>query len=527
MNGLGLSPATNTPLVGSEPRASGSVGIGMSSAGPSPAAKAPSGGSEPRAAGSVGVHSSPRGPQGLSLQRQLLLWLLLPQLVLWLGGGLLAYRIALSYAEKGIDQSLTLLVQSLARQVKPIGSGLLVDFPQAARAIIEQDPKDPVSYMVSSPPGRFLIGSGMLPEPQAASLRRAGEVALFQALLDGRPMRVAVLELDYGDSAAPQRLRVQVAKSLAVQQRITADLVADMLVPLVALGLLLSLLVYGGIVRGLQPLKRLQAQLGDRRESSLAALRPIEMAQAPQEVHALAGAVNDLLAAVSRSLSQEKRFLNDAAHQLRTPLAGLISQTELALAESDPKALRERLGKVLAGAQRSAHLVQQLLSLARKEATVQLLPLDAAALMRGVAREWTPRALAAGVDLGYEGDGQLMVLGEQLLLREALANLLDNALAYGGRGCVVTLRARARDDVAVLEVEDDGPGLAAADLPQVFERFWRASEQPGGCGLGLAIVQEIAARHGGLAQADSVLPQGLRIRLVLPRYRPGLPAAPA
>ena len=109
--------------------------------------------------------SAPVAGQGLSLQRQLLLWLLLPQLVLWLVGGVLAYRIALSYAEKGIDQSLTQSVLSLARQVKPVGSGLLIDFPRAAQDIIEQDPKDRVSYTVSSPPGKFLLGNGLLPGP--------------------------------------------------------------------------------------------------------------------------------------------------------------------------------------------------------------------------------------------------------------------------------------------------------------------------------------------------------------------------
>jgi two-component system sensor histidine kinase TctE len=454
--------------------------------------------------------------QGLSLKRQLLLWLLLPQLVLWLVGGALTYRIALRYAEKGIDQSLTQAVRSLARQVKPVGSGLLIDFPKAAQDILEEDPKDRVSYMVSSPPGSFLLGNSRLPAPQMHTDPTPGEALLYNVTVDAKPMRVALLDVNYGEPASPQRLRVQVAKSLAVQQRITAELVADMLMPLLVLGAVLGVLVYGGISRGLRPLRRLQAQLGDRRGHNLSALAPIEMTQAPQEVHALAGAVNQLLSAVRGSVSQEKRFLNDAAHQLRTPLAGLISQTELALAESDPQALRERLSKVLWGAQRSAHLVHQLLSLARNKAEVKLQSMDVATLAREVAREWTPRALATGVDLGYEGEDSLLINGENLLLREALNNLLDNALRYAGSGSVVTLRVTGAPQQAVIEVEDNGPGLSAADLTHVFERFWRASELPGGCGLGLAIVAEIARRHGGSASALAVEPQGLMIRLKLP-----------
>jgi len=454
--------------------------------------------------------------QGLSLKRQLLLWLLLPQLVLFLVGGALAYRMALKYAEKAIDQSLTQSVRSLARQVKPIGSGLLIDFPRAAQDIIEQDPTDRVSYMVSSPPGSFLLGNGKLPGPSEDLLVPTREALLYNARVDGKPMRMALLELDYGDADAPQRLRVQVAKSLAVQQRLTTELIADMLAPLLLLVMVLSALVYGGISRGLQPLRRLQAQLGDRHHQALSDLSPIEMTQAPQEVHALAAAVNQLLSAVRRSLGQEKRFLNDAAHQLRTPLAGLISQTELALAEKEPQALRERLTKVLAGARRSAHLVHQLLSLARNEVEVNLQPLDVATLAREVARDWTPRAFKTGIDLGYEGADHLMLPGDRFLLREALNNLIDNALTYAGAGCEVTIRVQPQGEQVLLEVEDNGAGLSTEDLPHVFERFWRASDVPGGCGLGLAIVAEITQRHGGQARVLAARPHGLRVQLWLP-----------
>ena len=452
--------------------------------------------------------------QGLSLKRQLLLWLLLPQLVLLLVGGALAYRVALKYAEKASDQSLTQSVQSLSRQVKPIGSGLLIDFPRAAQDIIEQDPTDRVNYMVSSPPGRFLLGNAKLPGPAGPLVIRTGEAMLYNTQIGGKPMRVALLELDYGEADSPQRMRVQVAKSLTVQQHLTNQLIADMLAPLLLLGALLSVLVYGGISRGLKPLTRLQAQLGNRRSSTLS---PIELTQAPQEVHALATAVNQLLSAVRRSLGQEKRFLNDAAHQLRTPLAGLISQTELALTETDPQALRSRLGKVLSGAQRSAHLVHQLLSLARNEVEVKLQPLDVAALARDVARDCTPRAVKSNIDLGFEGADHLLVAGEALLLREALNNLIDNALTYAGPGSEVTLSARTSEDQVVLEVRDNGAGLSAHDLPHAFERFWRASDLPGGCGLGLAIVQEIAQRHGGSAVVLAAVPRGLRVQLLLPR----------
>jgi two-component system sensor histidine kinase TctE len=447
-----------------------------------------------------------------SLKRQLLLWLLLPQLILWLMGGVLAFRVAMVYAEKAIDQSLTQTVRSLARQVKPFGSGLLVDFPRAAQDIIEQDPKDKVSYMVSSPPGSFMLGNGKLPGPPESAAIVFNEPLLYNVVVDNKPLRVASIDLSFGAGYTDQRMRVQVAKSLAVQQSIASELVSDVLVPLLLLGAVLSALVYAGIQRGLAPLQRLEAQLANR---STAALSPIEMTQAPEEVHSLATALNQLLTTLRRSLSQEKRFLNDAAHQLRTPLAGLISQTELAMQEQDPQALQQRLAKVHTGAQRSAHLVHQLLSLARTEAEVTLQPVDIAALAREVAREWTPRAVAASVDLGFEGEDHLTVAADKLLLREALSNLIDNAIRYAGKGATVTLRALHSNGTATLEVEDSGPGLNATEQARAFERFWRASELPGGCGLGLAIVAEIAHRHGGQATVHSALPRGLIIRIAL------------
>jgi two-component system, OmpR family, sensor histidine kinase TctE len=466
----------------------------------------------------------------LSLKRQLLLWLLLPQLLLWLVGGTLAYRIALSYAEKGIDQSLTQSVRSLARQVKPVGSGLLIDFPRAAQAIIEEDPQDKVSYMVSSPPGQFILGNAKLPEPPVEvvdGLKSSNVPRLYQAMIErpeqqSRLLRIAAMELQFGEANAPQRIRVQVAKSLAVRERVARELVFDMIVPLLLLGLLLGALVYGGIARGLRPLARLQSQLqaqSGRNSANATALAPIALQQAPQEVHQLAGAVNQLLGAVQRSVSHEKRFINDAAHQLRTPLAGLKTQLELALVEHDGQALQERLQKVSAGVERSSHLVHQLLQLARSEADVPMQATDLAQLARSVAQDAAPGALAAGIDFGYEGpelsDPLFIRPANAMLLREALSNLIDNAVRYAGQGATVTLRARLQWQQVVLEVEDNGPGVSEAELPHLFERFYRASEKPGGAGLGLAIVQEIARQHGAAVRAGQVEPHGLRVKIFL------------
>jgi two-component system sensor histidine kinase TctE len=279
-------------------------------------------------------------------------------------------------------------VRALARQIKPIGDGLLVDFPKAAQDILEQDPADRVTYMVSSPPGRFLLGNAQLPPPPPVDVR-VGEPYLYHARVDSRPVRVALLDVDYGTPQTRQTLRVQVAQSLTVRERIAQELLEQLLLPMGLMGLVLSALVYAGVLRGLQPLKRLEAQIeraGKRSHNTADPLPPIELTSAPQEVHSLASTINRLLEAVARGQQKEKRFLNDAAHQLRTPLAGLIGQTELALHESHEPQVRERLQKVLAAAERSAHLVHQLLQLARSESNVPMQPLNLPQLACEVAR---------------------------------------------------------------------------------------------------------------------------------------------
>jgi two-component system, OmpR family, sensor histidine kinase TctE len=252
-------------------------------------------------------------------------------------------------------------------------------------------------------------------------------------------------------------------------------------------------------------------------------LAPLELQAAPQEVRSLLYALNQLLAAVQTSVASQRRFISDAAHQLRTPLAGLKSQTEIALGENKDPRLAPRLQRVHESAVRSAHLVNQLLTLARAEpesaASLDGARTDLQALAAELTAELVPRALQAGIDLGMDeasATAPVIVNGHALLLREALVNVLDNAIRYAGNGADITVRLRTEGRQALLEVMDSGPGLPADQLERVFERFVRATHEGTGCGLGLAIVREIAQRHGGSVSLANRQPHGLALKLVLP-----------
>jgi len=472
--------------------------------------------------------SRPAARRGPSLSRTLLLWVLLPQLVLWIAGGVAAYRFAAGYANEAIDSSLLQASRALARQLKPIGTGLLIDFPKAAQDILEADPADPLLYRVSQPPGSFILGNPGLPSPplrpgQALPL---GQPYFYDARLplagrEDQRVRVVALHLSLGEAVdgRPQTLLVQVARSHANREQLAQRILVDMLLPLSSLILLMTLIVWLGIRAGLAPLTRLRQQVEGRAPADLA---PLQLDSAPRELWSLAGAINTLLAEVQRSVEAQKRFIGDAAHQLRTPLAGLKSQTELALQSASDPDLRARLQRVHEGATRSAHLVSQLLTLARAEpggaSLPQRRPVELLAMARQLTAELVPRALRGGIDLGLDETAQapVWVQGEELLLREALSNLVDNALRYAGPGAAATVGVQVADGWACLSVEDNGPGLAEADRARVFGRFVRATDAGNGCGLGLAIVKEIVERHDGQVSLEPVEPRGLRVRIRLP-----------
>lgn len=479
-------------------------------------------------------------PGARSLHRQLFVWLLLPQVVLWMAAAFFTYNLAARYANEAIDASLLQASRALARQVKPTASGLFIDLPRSAQDILEADPADRVLYAVSTPPGKFILGNpNVLPAPPAALATRAkvGEPHFYDgvvidparaaALASPERVRVVALYLSFGvEGASAGTMLVQVARSRANREELARRILLDTALPLSVLIALMTLIVWAGIRAGLKPLEVLQFKVEGRAANDLA---PIEVQAAPPEVRALARAINTLLAEVQHNVASQKRFISDAAHQLRTPLAGLKSQTEIALREATEPALVERLQRVHESATRSARLVNQLLTLARAEPESALVQdrvaVDLTRLAREVTTELVPRAISRGIDLGFDdscaSEGvSLQVRGIGMLLREALINLIDNAINYAGTGASVTVRVWPQGAQVLLDVEDDGPGLSVEHCEHVFERFVRGTQDGNGCGLGLSIVREIVQRHAGEVRLQPLQPKGLRARVVLPLVLP-------
>ncbi len=323
----------------------------------------------------------------------------------------------------------------------------------------------------------------------------------------GTQVRIGYMYVDSidGDEIAP--VLVQVAETLDRRTRLANEIIKGVIFPQFMILPVAVLLVWFGLSRGLAPLKTLQRRIRGRSPDDLS---PIDPRGAPEEIAPLVDAFNELLERLDESVGAQKRFIADAAHQMKTPLAGLRTQSELALREHDTAELRRSLEQIARGSQRAAHLIDQLLSLARTEnlrETAALATIELATFVRDVVSDWVPAAIERGIDLGFEAarvqpdpsdpDARAPILGHPLLLREMTNNLIDNALRYTPRGGSVTVRVVSEERVVLLEVEDTGPGIPEAERELVFERFYRVlGTGVDGSGLGLPIVREIADQHG-------------------------------
>ena len=451
-----------------------------------------------------------------SVRRRLIAWLMPPLLALWLVGALLAYYFVVDFANRIHDRWLLDSAVSLAQQVHVQSGKVSADLPAAVLRILEYDAVDRIYYRVTGSDGSVFAEQGRIPEPPPSD----AQPVFYDGRIDGVPVRIAALRVEGAGGSA----LVQVAETLVKRHTLTSEILAAMLLPQLLLIATAGILIWYGVGRGLGPLDRLR---GDILRRSHRDLSPLEASRVPAEVAPLVNALNELFERLDRAVAGQNRFIADAAHQLRTPLAGLKTQAELAMREDDPVAMRAALERVRAAVDRSVHLVNQLLALARAdhshEHPLPTVPLELSRLARKTTAEWIGKAMDAQLDLGFETlEDAVQIQGNAELLHELLDNLIDNALCYTPAGGSVTVRVARQGQSYLLEVEDNGPGIVPAERERVLERFHRAEGTPGdGCGLGLAIVREIANLHGAtVAIGEGARGRGARVSIVFPATVP-------
>ena len=453
-----------------------------------------------------------------TLRSQLIGWLAVPLLVLWLLSTLVDYDIAKRFVNLAYDRQLLEAALDIGRNIKYVENQIYIDLPDVALQMLQSREYDRLYYLVIGPNNEYISGEPDLPALADPSTDR---VRYYEELYRGREIRAVAVRVPVEPGTGRGAVMIHVAERLTVRSDSARQIMLGMVLPQGLLILAATLAVWYGIARGLRPLAKLRSEIESRSHRDLSAL---SAAQAPRELEPVINAMNGLLARVSAVLAAQRRFIADAAHQLRTPLAGIKTQTELALRNSRSQDLEATLRQLHTATENTTRLVNQLLSLARAEPGEKrehaTQPLDLATLARETTMEWVPRAIERDIDLGFDApDAAATIDGNAFLLKEMINNVLDNALRYTQRGGQVTVRVAPDTSVIKLAVEDTGPGIPPADRERVFERFYRVLETGSeGCGLGLAIVREIAQSHNAEIALDSG-PNGVgtSVQIAFPR----------
>lgn len=466
-----------------------------------------------------------------SLFGEILDWMLAPLLFVWPISIAVTHYFAVTVANFPYDQSLREQVMAISRQIKIVDGKPLVNLPGSARALLHSDEIDSVYFHVLARDGKLIVGDSELPALKPTELPKVvepGEVYYRDDDFKGQDLRVAFMYLGDEDVPHDRWLLVEVGETLEKRSQLSNKIIASVILPQFVIIPLAVILVWFGLSQGLRPLTRLRERIETRREADLS---PIAAGRVPEELQPLTEAFNSMLARMQHNMEAQRRFISDAAHQMRTPLTGLKMQAQLAMREEDPGQLRQALQHIGSSVDRASHLVNQMLAMARAEASEHsekpLEPLDLDLLLRETVEAWVARSLDRRIDLGYEPAGPVHILGSTFLLREMINNLLDNALRYTPEDGRVTARVVEQQGFVVLEIEDNGIGLSEEEAHKVFDRFYRVDGTGvEGSGLGLAIVREIAELHRAAA---SLRPNGMDdrgerrsgaiARVVFPPYR--------
>ncbi len=428
------------------------------------------------------------------------------------------YATASHFANRVYDSWLIDDTRSLAQALRVTNGRLTAELPQVALQIFQFDEWDREEFSIGSERNGYMAGNAALPRlPTPAA---DGRPLLETRTVGGEPWRIVAMRV--AEPAAHDVAIVEVGETLHKRATLATEILIAMAAPQLALLVIALLLSRFAVARGLRPLTTLAAAIEARDQSNLT---PVPELDLPYEARVLVSRINELLARLERALAAQRRFVADAAHQLRTPLAALLLFTERAERATDAESRQQALRGLHGVAARAARLVHQLLALARTEpggpSTQPLASLDLVQLARDVGEEWIPRALEREIDFGFVAPPEPVIIeGHAGLLGELMSNLIDNALRYCGPRSRVTLSIEAAP-APVLAVEDDGPGILPEEREKIFERFYRGREHSGeGCGLGLAIVREIAELHRATAHVNVGRDgRGSRFTVAFPKVR--------
>ncbi len=445
-----------------------------------------------------------------SLKRTIVVRLIFPLIVFIFIETALSYYITLHYVNLTYDRWLLDSAYSLAQEVKNKDNKVSVDLPDAALKIFTWDNVDTTFFKIISEKNGLLKSNQ--PALKTLELSPDSKQPVFSdAFIDGKTIRMVSI---HAPKNVPENVSIHVAETLNKRRQMTFEILMADLVPQLLLTLLISVYLFKSVSRGLEPLNRLSKEISRRSPNDL---NPISESHVFSEVKILTDTINNLLKKLSSVIATQQRFITNAAHQLRTPLAGLKLQAERAQREKNIDLIQPALFQIQKSADKTSHIIAQLLVLARSdpiEGTHNFELIDLQNLVKELCMEWVPNALKKNIELSLESSSLIVLIsGDKILITELFNNLLDNAIKYGKKNGNIIVKL-IDQPVPSLFIEDDGPGIENTEYDRIFERFYRIPDSIGtGCGLGLAIVREIADLHQAKLTARKSSLGGLQIKL--------------
>ncbi|HEV2678391.1 MAG TPA: sensor histidine kinase N-terminal domain-containing protein [Aliidongia sp.] len=452
-----------------------------------------------------------------SLHLQILRWLLTPLVFLVLFNAWQGYSDARLVAGIVTDRTLVGSAHAIAEQIKVTDGVVEAIIPPSALEMFASAYQDRAIYRIIDSDGTLLAGYSDVPGP--GRMVEGLEPQYFTATFRGQPIRAVALRQPLIGVGEHRFALVIVGQTLHAYQQMIDDLWIDEVKRQFFLVVIAAALTWFGLNRGLAPLARISDEIAQRAPDTLE-LIAIERVQ--MELRPLVSALNQSVERVRSQIDVQRRFITDAAHQLRTPLTLLKTQISYGLGEAQADEKDRSLAAMKDGIDQMVHLTNQLLTLAKVEPGAQVLtrePVDLIAITRHVLEEVADRALAKHIGLSFDVEtDQATILGSGAMLHELVMNIVDNAMSYGQDGGAIAVSICRREKLAVLRVQDDGPGVPVAERERVFDRFYRIlGTDTEGSGLGLSIVREIADRHGGtVVLLDSPSGGGLLVEVTLP-----------
>ncbi|CAH9018086.1 Adaptive-response sensory-kinase SasA [Candidatus Nitrosacidococcus sp. I8] len=400
------------------------------------------------------------------------------------------------YVNTTYDNWLLDSVTSLAQEVKSKEGKVVFEVPPSALRIFQWDDIDRTFFKIESQQVGFIAGDKFISNSNIANKDfTLTSPAYFDSEIHHKKIRGVSIIITPKDTS--DKVLVTVAETLNKRHNMVKHIIFAVIIPEILLILIIGLYMRFEIKRGLTPLYTLTQELSQRSPQDLT---PISNTHVPSEIRILIHTMNNLLAKLRKTMVIQKAFIENAAHQLRTPLSGLKIQAERVLRLNNLQEMEPALIKIKNSVDQIAHLNSQLLMLAQSEAAIEsnnkLLPIDLNHLVRETCIEWVPYALKHNIELSFDSPSMsIQIRGIETLFRELLNNLIDNAIRYSQQQSRVWITLEAIPQ-PILTIEDEGYGIPESELDKVFDRFYRISRnQQDGCGLGLAIVKEIADLH--------------------------------